>query len=520
MHYIAFLIERGWAPYRQFGDMNMPGSFLIELAAMHVFGAGDLGARLFDFTLLGAASISFFSLLRPQGASSATASSSWMGRLNACLAGLFASALFVLIHGRDGVAEGAQRDLTMAVLLVAGTACLALTLRPRTASPRVPWLPALAFGLLAGAAVTIKPTALLLPVAQLLAAGWRMRRERRALQVVPAMGGLLLAPAVCAGFLLRERALGAFVATLRTVVPYYAGLGHRPLGFILLHSVSPVLPLVVLWLAVLALRRPPVTPTRALLLLGVVFGLANCVLQQRALPYYRYPLLAFLLPLVALDFTQAVAPSVVTAPREAPTRRSRAAAVVSLVALAFGSLVLAPQSAWMLHRYQYDRLDFLDALQHDLTALGGDALSGRIQCIDTISGCNNALYRMRLEPATGVLSDFLLFGNPPGDPESVPAIRDTRAEFAAAVLAHPPEVIVVSSHLYIEGPEDFGKLTRWPALQSFLTSRYTLATEWHPTRTVRWWSREELPGGYRIYLLRPARPQGESSSSTRAQAGH
>ena len=32
IHYIGFLIERGWAPYRDLGDMNMPGSFLIEMA--------------------------------------------------------------------------------------------------------------------------------------------------------------------------------------------------------------------------------------------------------------------------------------------------------------------------------------------------------------------------------------------------------------------------------------------------------------------------------------------------------
>ena len=62
IHYIAFLIERGWAPYRDLGDMNMPGSFLIELAAMHVFGYGDLAWRIFDFTLLGCAAAAFFVL--------------------------------------------------------------------------------------------------------------------------------------------------------------------------------------------------------------------------------------------------------------------------------------------------------------------------------------------------------------------------------------------------------------------------------------------------------------------------
>ena len=60
IHYIAFLIERGWAPYRDLGDMNMPGSYLIEMAAMRVFGLGDLAWRIFDFTLMAAASAAFF----------------------------------------------------------------------------------------------------------------------------------------------------------------------------------------------------------------------------------------------------------------------------------------------------------------------------------------------------------------------------------------------------------------------------------------------------------------------------
>ena len=41
------------------------------------------------------------------------------------------------------------------------------------------------------------------------------------------------------------------------------------------------------------------------MLAGVLFGVANCVLQHRALPYYRYPMLAFLLPLIGLDLVAA-----------------------------------------------------------------------------------------------------------------------------------------------------------------------------------------------------------------------
>ncbi|MDP9037668.1 MAG: hypothetical protein M3O02_00160, partial [Acidobacteriota bacterium] len=64
IHYIAFLIERGWAPYRQLGDMNLPGAFLVELAAMHLFGTGALAWRLFDGTLCALTAAAYAVLLR------------------------------------------------------------------------------------------------------------------------------------------------------------------------------------------------------------------------------------------------------------------------------------------------------------------------------------------------------------------------------------------------------------------------------------------------------------------------
>jgi hypothetical protein len=183
---------------------------------------------------------------------------------------------------------------------------------------------------------------------------------------------------------------------------------------------------------------------------------------------------------------------------------SPAAKALAALALAFGGFFLAPQSAILLHRYQWWNTDFISTLQQNLNALGGPALSGRIQCIDSISGCGNVLYRMRLEPATGVLSDFLLFGNPadPRDPDSIPILRRTREQFLSAILARPPQVIVVTSHLHMEGPENVLKLARWPAFAEFLATHYTLETEWSPTRTARWWSREETPASYRIYVLK------------------
>ena len=538
IHYIGFLIQRHWAPYRQLGDMNMPGSYLIEIAAMHLFGMGALAWRLFDFTLLGIATAAFFLLTANLGGPPFPASSERVGSL----AALFASSLFILIHGRDGLSEGGQRDLTMAVCLLAATAFLFLAVRKRKL-----W-PAAAFGLLSGIASTIKPTTLPLTLAQLALAlyalnkiqgesvvpetvipsgarsaksgvpgelarwGGKSRAPRIFLLVISAALAYLAAPILALIFLVRERALAAFLAGFHGIIPYYASLGHRPLSFVLLHSISPLLPLVLLWLGILVLLRPQLHWERAALLAGVVFGLLNCVVQQRALPYYRYPLLVFLLPLMAIDFTRALRPgpnpsagAPFATALSSPVGSDRAAKYLAALALAFAAFFLAPQSAVLIHRYRWWETDFISSLQQNLNALGGSSLSGHIQCIDSISGCGNVLYRMRLSPSTGVLSDFLLFGaaSDRQPPESIPIIRQTRAQFSAAILARPPQVIVVTSHLHMDGPDNFQKLSRWPAFAGFLATRYTLQTEWSPSRTARWWSREETPASYRIYVLRP-----------------
>jgi hypothetical protein len=278
-----------------------------------------------------------------------------------------------------------------------------------------------------------------------------------------------------------------------------------------MHSISPLLPLVLVWLTILALLRPHLDWERAALAAGVLFGLLNCIVQQRALPYYRYPLLVFLLPLMAIDFTRAFDSATEPGAPFATASSSRvgstaAARALATLALAFAGFFLAPQSAVLIHRYRWWQTDFISTLQANLNALGGPALSGHVQCIDSISGCGNVLYRMRLEPSTGVLSDFLLFGavSDHRPPDQIPIVASTRAQFAAAIAANPPQVIVVTSHLHIDGPDNFDKLARWPAFTQFLADHYTLRTAWAPTRTARWWSREETPASYRIYVLRPS----------------
>ena len=529
IHYIGFLIERGWAPYRQLGDQQFPGSYLIELAAMHVFGMGSLAWRLFDFTLLALAALAFFAVTRPQDTRTPSLAAPSQTRVPArsvaglesvgrsWLPGLFAACLFILIHGRDGLSEGGQRDLTMAVLLLAATAFLFTAARRSS-----PW-PSAIFGLLSGIAFTIKPTVLPLTFAQLALACYVLRRRESPwlAHAVSAALAYLVAPAVTVIFLLREHAFSAFLAGFHGVVPYYASLAHRPLSFVVMHSISPLLPLVLIWFALLAtkgrtLRQPPDWSRdweRAALAVGVLFGLLDCIVQARALPYYRYPLLAFLLPLMALDFNQALRKPV--AEPAASTLRGKSASILALAALSFGGFFLAPQSAILIHRYRWWETDFISSLEQNLNALGGPALSGRIQCIDSISGCDNVLYRMRLEQSTGMLADYLIFG-----PDSIPVIRQTRQQFAQDILSNPPEVIVVTSWLHFDGPGNFLKLNRWPDFADYLATHYILQTQWSPSRTAKWWGREEVPASYRIYVLRSNHPASGEPAPTKEPARH
>jgi hypothetical protein len=211
--------------------------------------------------------------------------------------------------------------------------------------------------------------------------------------------------------------------------------------------------------------------------------LAGLVAQGKGFPYHRYPFLALLLPVIAVDPVSAL-------------RQRGVVLALAVAGLAYGAFVVVPQSVAAVHRYDGRNQELITMIEEDLTRLGGPSLSGRVQCMDTISGCTTALYRMRLEPATGLLSDFLVFG-----PEGNPAVRDARSQFLDKVNARSPEVIVVTANLFPDGPGDFGKLAMWPEFQQLLSSRYRLCAQRTPPDPVLWWSRVEPPTSYRVYVL-------------------
>ncbi len=137
IRYSVFLIQHGWAPYRDFTDINMPGAYLATAFGMHLAGSADVSWRIFDLGLIALAGVGYFIIARPYSR----------------FAALFATVMLLLVHGQDGVQQAGQRDLVIAVLLVLAVAFLLEAVR------RDRWAYLIPFGLAVGLSATIKPTA-------------------------------------------------------------------------------------------------------------------------------------------------------------------------------------------------------------------------------------------------------------------------------------------------------------------------------------------------------------------------
>jgi hypothetical protein len=494
IRYAVFLIQHGWAPYRDFVDINMPGAYLATAFGMHLAASPDASWRIFDFGLIVLASVGYFVIARPYSR----------------FAALFATVLLLLVHGQDGVQQAGQRDLIIAVLLVIAVAFLLEAVR------RERWAYLLGFGLATGLSATIKPTAaplgvVLLVLAAIYEGGWWHRndsdaastREPRVSGTRDARAqwtrflrwtaiGIAAMAAPAAGMLLwleHKHALGAWITTQRVLLPSYAMQERRPFGFTLSHSISPLLPLVLLWLLCVVLRGPAWPRfERMLIATGAVLNLLALLAQGKALPYQRYPMLAFLLLLIALDLMTA-------------WRKDNRAVVrsVAWAGVCCGCLVLTPLALVKVHRFVAKPQEFDAMLAADLRNLHADNLSGRVQCLDTIQDCLPTLYTLRLLPATGTLGDVILFG-----PSGNSAVERSRQRFLHDVEAKPPLAFVVVSGLFLDSTSGYRKLDAWPEFEQWLNAHYALTVERTPPHLVRWWSRPQAPAGYRIYLLKPA----------------
>jgi hypothetical protein len=256
-----------------------------------------------------------------------------------------------------------------------------------------------------------------------------------------------------------------------------------PLSWLLGHLASALLPVVAGWLILAAVNRGWDRAERAALLVSVAFGALVFVLQGKGFPYHRYPMEAFLLPVIGIDALLAL-------------RQPGFARVAGAVVLLYAALVLAPQSVIKAARYDWRNRDFAHALSGDLNALGGAGLSGHVQCVDTFGGCIETLYDLRLVQSTGFLYDCYAFHQP-----QTPVSQQYREQFLSQVENTQPRVVIVTDQLCFNEPSGYSKLERWPALAAWLDGHYTIYAERKAGRDVVWWPYSKKPVGYRVYVL-------------------
>lgn len=466
MHYVVFLISRGWVPYKNIVDINFPGAYFFEFIPMHLLGWGAFAWRVYDIWLCLVATYCFSVITRSR--------SRWLGVACGCV--------FLLIHLQDGIAQGGQRDLLIAVLLLCSYA--AFFAGRAGAATAVSLFCA---GLFLGSTLTIKPTLAPLCLFLVIWAAYRpLGTEvyyRRGWSRVALLVGIMLPCLAALSWLFSKGALGPFLETSLTLGRMHAELGRRPLAYLVTHAMSPLFGICVLWFLVSIFDRPKIDQARSALLVGAAFTLLAYAMQGKGHPYQRYPFLALLLPLMAMDFMSAL---------ESARTVSRIAA---MAALAFVCVVLGPKTVWRVRSYRPET-PFRNALEAKLRPFGAE-LSGNVQCLDTFGGCIDTLYDMRLVQSTGYLYDCYLFA-----PEASAERARYRAGFLAEFERTKPKVVVLTDQFCFGETGGFDKLTRWPELDGELAQRYERGEEWHGSVPMRWWSHDETPTSFRIYERR------------------
>jgi hypothetical protein len=461
MHYVVFLMRGGMVPYREIAEVNLPGTYLFEWAGMTVFGDGAVGWRVYDLALL----------LAGAGACFAVA-----GRRR-WFAAVFAAGMFALVHLQDGIPEGGQRDLLVAVLLLWALVPLLKAVRSERV---VVW--SLVFGMVMRVTFTVKPVLLPMSLAALGMLAW-MRGWR---VLWAGMVGMAVPVGLAVLWLVREGALGAFWRDAVPLIRLHAGIGVRPLGFLLAHCVSPVTVLFAVWCGMLVVRRERWRAERVLLVVAFVGAVVGYVAQGKGFTYQRYPELAVLLVGMGLEFDEGL--------RELGARWWLAA-----VACVVGCLVFAPRWAWLTTTFS-PKVPFAVGLQQELETVGlASELDGQVQCLDTFGGCVAEMYALRLRQSTGFLYDCYLFEGAGAEQERY------RAAFWAAYVARRPRVLVVTDQLCFRTDAPEAKIRRWPQLAEDVARSYDEGPEWTSTEMDHFWKRFEEPTKFRLYVRKGTR---------------
>jgi hypothetical protein len=451
LHYIAWRIGDGAVPYRDVFDMNQPGVYLLHLAVLKIFGAGDVAWRAFDLVWLTLTALAVGILAAPWGTAAA----------------LGGAAAFATYHLSGGAWQAGQRDFLLCPFLLVGVLGVARWLDGRGRLASLAWS-----GAAMGAAVTVKPHAGLLAAALgvlVVLAAARAGGLPCALPAAVVYGAAtVVVPVALLAWLASVGGLQAWrEAVFEYLLPLYSRLGRHAAWAVHRWQVWIPLGLGVALSVLRAARGARFTSRHGLALIGVAYGVVHYVGQGKYWEYHLYPLAAFVAVLLFAGFDPALPPRPVTA----------AALMIVLVAalllLRLKGVEAAP-AGW-----ERDKVARVDALERTLMLRlrPGD----RVQILDTSDGGVHALLRLRLRQPTRFVYDFHFFHD-----VETRVVRALRAELIRGLDARPPRFVVLFEQGWPAG--GYERIAGFPELAARLTGGYDML--------------ETSAAGYRIYAKR------------------
>ena len=463
--YAGFLIDRGAVPYRDFFDMNMPGTYFVMWTMGRLLGWTDYAFRVFDLSLLAILSLVTFIWMRP------------MGRLSAA----YAAIGFPLYYLAYGAETSMQREYIALLPLV-----LILWLSSRGATSR-PALRGFLIGALSAAALLIKPQFALLCLPPIVFLIHDARRATGILRLVMALSaGLLLPCGLTLLYLTMTGSLEPFLDIAINYWPLYAHMTgyHQPIAglsrvsYIAISVLAGLVmsPLLLPALLGIQVRRRDSTISRHSWLIGSLL-LAAALYPALSGQFWHYHWIPFHYMALCAASLSAWPSSL---ERRKPTGLIAFAAsaallltVCALQGLGLYRLASQPEVQTQLKGGVPDEMhQFLSA---HLRA--GDT----VQPLDWTGGAVHGMLLARAPLATRFIYDFHFYHHV----ESSPYIHGLRKEFMRELSEQRPRFII---QVLKDKPWPIGADTThsFPQLRAYLARHYVIVKK---GKTYRIWER-------------------------------
>jgi len=447
-HYIAWLMSRGAVPYKDIFDMNFPGTFLLHLFVIKVFGSGDLAWRLFDLAWLGVTDIFIIAYLRSYGT----------------LPTVLAISLFSNFHLVGGEINIGERDYFLVLFILAGTHFVASSLEKKRASFSKLFIA----GFLLGAGMMIKPYSGAFYVTLSIVVGIYAYRSGQSWWkpfLVFVVSGLVIPMAIFL-WLTTVGGLIPFFDMIVNYLPLYSELTRIPMRqAIFMHfftrsilDVTLIIALVMILLISLlyCIIQKHIELRQGLLILGVVYGMFHFFAQGRGWYYHLYPLMAFTF-LLAASWVKRI-----------QLKRQLGMYTIMLLFLFYLSIGLTMESINNIR--SPIKFFLMDPTQLIYDLRGRLAPGETIQTIAHLGEFPQVLFKLHYPMATRFILTFHLFHHIDN-----PYIQRLRTEFLETLKIKKPKLIVIFKYDWTD--KGYDRLKKFPEFEAWINKRYTLEIE-------------------------------------------